>query len=162
DRRVGDQGVWRCRGCDRESPGGPGSGPHDSDDPPPGRRPPADCLHPRRCSTPLSGSFSYHTHAGGSLLMARPVPASTTAVSDADRDALYRIMQTRRDIRHFLPTPLPAEVLRRILAMAHCAPSVGFMQPWNFVLITSETLRQQIKALFEARNAHEAASIQDP
>jgi 5,6-dimethylbenzimidazole synthase len=94
--------------------------------------------------------------------MASPQPVPATTFSDADRDALYRIMQTRRDIRHFLPTPLPADVVRRILEMAHCAPSVGFMQPWNFVLITSCTLRQQIKALFEARNAHEAASIQDP
>ena len=88
--------------------------------------------------------------------------SSTAAFSDTDRDALYRIMRTRRDIRHFVPTPLPPDVVRRILEMAHCAPSVGFMQPWNFLLITSLTLRQQIKASFEARNAHEAASIPDP
>ena len=93
---------------------------------------------------------------------ASQMPSSSAAFSDADRDALYRIMRTRRDIRHFLPTPLPPDVMRRILEMAHCAPSVGFMQPWNFLVITSVAIRQQIKALFEARNAHEAASIQDP
>ena len=91
-----------------------------------------------------------------------PLSSSSAAFSDAEKEALYRIMRTRRDIRHFVPTPLPPDVVRRILEMAHCAPSVGFMQPWNFVLITSLTLRQQIKASFEARNAHEAASIADP
>src|SRR2546429_1413906 len=91
-----------------------------------------------------------------------PLPAATAAFSDADRDALYRIMRTRRDIRHFVSTPLPPDVVRRILEMAHAAPSVGFMQPWNFVLIPSLAIRQQIKASFEARNAYEAASIPDP
>jgi len=71
------------------------------------------------------------------------MPSSTAAFSDADRDALYRIMRTRRDIRHFVSTPLPPDVVRRILEMAHSAPSVGFMQPWNFVLITSLAIRQQ-------------------
>jgi 5,6-dimethylbenzimidazole synthase len=82
--------------------------------------------------------------------------------SDDERDVLYRIMRTRRDIRQFCSTPLPPQVLRRILEMAHCAPSVGFMQPWNFLVITSLTIREQIKALFEERNAREAASIEDP
>lgn len=91
-----------------------------------------------------------------------PTSSSTAAFSDADREALYRIMRTRRDIRHFVPTPLPPDVVRRILEMAHSAPSVGFMQPWNFVLVTSLAIRQQIKASFEARNAHEAGSIADP
>ena len=38
-------------------------------------------------------------------------------------------------MRRFRPEPMPDEVLRRILEMAHLAPSVGFMQPWNFILI---------------------------
>jgi 5,6-dimethylbenzimidazole synthase len=82
--------------------------------------------------------------------------------SDDEKEALYRIMRTRRDIRQFSPAPLPAPVVWRILEMAHCAPSVGFMQPWNFLLITSPEIRQQIKSLFESRNAGEAGSIEDP
>ena len=52
------------------------------------------------------------------------------------RDAVYRAMFTRRDVRsHFLPDALDDAVLARLLLAAHHAPSVGFMQPWNFIVI---------------------------
>lgn len=62
----------------------------------------------------------------------------------ADRDAVYRAIHTRRDVRAYLPDPVPAEVLGRVLDAAHHAPSVGFMQPWNFLLVESEPLRRQV------------------
>jgi 5,6-dimethylbenzimidazole synthase len=83
------------------------------------------------------------------------------AFSEAEREAIYRVMRARRDVREFRPDPIPFEVVERILEMAHYAPSVGFMQPWNFILITSHDIRRQIKQLFEVRNAHEAAQIED-
>jgi 5,6-dimethylbenzimidazole synthase len=84
-----------------------------------------------------------------------------TAFSEAEREAIYRVMRSRRDVRAFRPDPVPAAVLRRILEMAHYAPSVGFMQPWNFILITSIDIRRQIKQLFQERNEREAAQIAD-
>jgi len=75
--------------------------------------------------------------------------------SDAERDSLYRVIHSRRDIRHFQSQPIPPEVLARILEAAHAAPSVGFMQPWNFIVIESREIRQQIKASFDAVNARE-------
>ncbi len=83
------------------------------------------------------------------------------AFSEAERQVIYRVMRSRRDVREFRPDPVPFEVLRRILEMAHYAPSVGFMQPWNFILITSLEIRRQIKELFEMRNAQEIALITD-
>ena len=74
--------------------------------------------------------------------------------SESQRDVLYRIMRSRRDVRQFVSTPIPPAVLRRILEMAHYAPSVGFMQPWNFILITSLEIRQKIKQQFEEKNQH--------
>ncbi len=67
--------------------------------------------------------------------------------SDAERDAVYRVIAERRDMRHFLPDPVAPEVLDRLLAAAHLAPSVGFMQPWRFIRITDAPLRQRIHAL---------------
>jgi 5,6-dimethylbenzimidazole synthase len=87
------------------------------------------------------------------------IPAS---FSDAEREAIYRVMRDRRDIRRFRPAPVPDDVLRRVLEMAHLAPSVGFMQPWNFIVITSVELRRQVKAIFEAVNARELARIDEP
>lgn len=87
--------------------------------------------------------------------------SGNSAFSDVEREAIYRVMRARRDVREFRPDPVPFEVLGRILEMAHYAPSVGFMQPWNFILITSLNIRRQIKDLFEARNKREADQIED-
>jgi 5,6-dimethylbenzimidazole synthase len=88
-------------------------------------------------------------------------PERNAAFSHVEREALHKIMRSRRDIRCFRPEPIPDAILRRILEMAHLAPSVGFMQPWNFVLISSLPIRRQVKALFEATNAREPAGIED-
>jgi 5,6-dimethylbenzimidazole synthase len=79
--------------------------------------------------------------------------------SAADREVIYRLMRSRRDIRQFAPDPIPTDALWRVLNAAHQAPSVGFMQPWNFILITSPHIRAQIKALFEEINAGEARNV---
>ncbi len=84
------------------------------------------------------------------------------AFSKAEREAVFKVIRHRRDVRHFLPTPVPDAVLRRILEMAHLAPSVGFMQPWNFLVIAAVAVRHRVKAVFEEVNAQEQARIDDP
>ncbi|MDR5818719.1 5,6-dimethylbenzimidazole synthase [Caballeronia sp. LZ033] len=66
------------------------------------------------------------------------------AFSDMDRDAVYRAIHERRDMRHFVSDPVDPQVMRRLIEAALHAPSVGFMQPWRIVRITSETLRAQL------------------
>lgn len=78
------------------------------------------------------------------------------AFSAAERAAVYRAIFERRDCRHFLPDPVPDEVLARILIAAHHAPSVGFMQPWNFLIVRGRSVREQIKQAFERANARAA------
>lgn len=65
------------------------------------------------------------------------------------REAVFEAIYRRRDVRCFRSTGVPPGVLRRVLDAAHHAPSVGFMQPWNFVLIRSVATRQRVKDLFE-------------
>lgn len=78
-----------------------------------------------------------------------------------ERAAVYRAIETRRDVRdQFLPDPIPAPVLRRLLEAAHRAPSVGFMQPWSFLLVTREDLRAEIHAAFTAANAEAQAMFE--
>ena len=80
------------------------------------------------------------------------------SLSEADRRGLYRVLLSRRDVRgQFLPDAVPDAVLARILTAAHHAPSVGFMQPWSFILVRSPELRGRIKAAFGAANAEAAA-----
>ena len=84
---------------------------------------------------------------------------SENALSDQDRAGLYRAILTRRDVRsQFLPDAIADDVLARVLVAAHHAPSVGFMQPWSFILVRSRQVREQVKAAFEAAN-QEAAGL---
>lgn len=75
-----------------------------------------------------------------------------SSFSDLEREAVYRAIFERRDCRRFLPDPLPDELIARLLTAAHHAPSVGFMQPWNFLLVRSLEVRAQVKAAFEQAN----------
>ncbi|CEP35134.1 MULTISPECIES: 5,6-dimethylbenzimidazole synthase [unclassified Halomonas] len=73
--------------------------------------------------------------------------------SDAERRGLYRAIHERRDVRsQFLPDRIPPEVLSRLLEAAHHAPSVGFMQPWDFIVIESRDVRETVLAMFEQEN----------
>jgi 5,6-dimethylbenzimidazole synthase len=81
------------------------------------------------------------------------------AFSEQEIAAVYRAIETRRDVRHgFLPTPLPDDLLHRLLAAAHCAPSVGLMQPSRFILIRALTTRRAVHESFRQANAEAAAA----
>ncbi len=64
--------------------------------------------------------------------------------SNEEKEAIYNVIYRRRDVRSFLPAPIPPEVIDRILQAAHHAPSVGFMQPWNFILVDSSEMKEQL------------------
>jgi 5,6-dimethylbenzimidazole synthase len=76
-----------------------------------------------------------------------------THFSDDEKRGLYRAIYERRDVRsHFLPDPVPDDVLARILDAAHHAPSVGFMQPWDFIVIRDQSVRNEVRENFERAN----------
>ncbi|EFM12367.1 cob(II)yrinic acid a,c-diamide reductase [Paenibacillus curdlanolyticus YK9] len=64
--------------------------------------------------------------------------------TEEERQGLYKAIYRRRDIRSFLPDPIPEETLSNLLNAAHHAPSVGFMQPWNFILVSSQTIKERL------------------
>jgi 5,6-dimethylbenzimidazole synthase len=68
---------------------------------------------------------------------------------------LQDVILHRRDVRgnRFLDRPLEPEKVDRLLTAALHAPSVGFSQPWEFVLVTDRGIRRQIKDSFDAVNA---------
>lgn len=71
---------------------------------------------------------------------------------------LYEAIYGRRDVRRFRTDPVGDEVLARILDAAHHAGSVGFMQPWNFIVIRSLAVRQRVHDLFTQENARAAGN----
>ena len=82
---------------------------------------------------------------------------SGTTFANDDRKGLYHAILSRRDVRgQFVPDPIPDDVLARVLVAAHWAPSVGFMQPWSFILVQDRDIRGRIKTAFEKANAEAA------
>ena len=89
-------------------------------------------------------------------------PACSLAFSGPDRDAVYRAIRTRRDVRHgFLPEPLPEPLLRKLLEAAHAAPSVGLMQPTRFLLVRDPAVRKEVHAAFTQANVSALATYTD-
>lgn len=84
---------------------------------------------------------------------------STSEFTAIERAAVYRAIAERRDMRHFLPTPIAPELLARLLQAAHHAPSVGLMQPWRFIRITDADLRRAIHALVERERCATAKAL---
>lgn len=70
------------------------------------------------------------------------------AFSEAERAAIYRAITQRRDVRRFVPGTVPQDVLDRILRAAALAPSVGYMQPWNFIVIRDHAVRRAVHDAF--------------
>jgi 5,6-dimethylbenzimidazole synthase len=79
--------------------------------------------------------------------------ASAPEFGEGFRAKFAELLIWRRDVRHFLGTPLPDGLIERLLAMACLAPSVGLSQPWRFVLVESANRRQAVRENFAAANA---------
>mgnify|MGYP003615161883 FL=1 len=92
--------------------------------------------------------------------VAQATPSAHAFTQEA-RDAIYHAIFSRRDVRgQFLPTPVPDEVLSRILTAAHHAPSVGFMQPWNFLVVRSQDTKRRVQGAFAKAHAEAAGMFE--
>ena len=74
-------------------------------------------------------------------------------------DTLYEVIAARRDMRHFRSDPLDEALMTRLLEAAHCAPSVGYMQPWRFIRVKSVEVREKMLALVEAERLETAIAL---
>jgi 5,6-dimethylbenzimidazole synthase len=79
--------------------------------------------------------------------------------SDDELAAVYRAIRERRDMRHFNDQPIPAELLSRLFDAAHCAPSVGYMQPWRFVRVSDAKIRTSLHDIVEAERQATAQAL---
>lgn len=78
------------------------------------------------------------------------------AFEAALKRGLYEAIFRRRDIREFIADPVPNDVLARTLIAAHNAASVGFTQPWDFIVVRDLERRQRVKEIFERERAKNA------
>jgi 5,6-dimethylbenzimidazole synthase len=81
--------------------------------------------------------------------------------SEAERRGVYRAIYERRDIRsQFIPEPVSDSVLGRLLDAAHHSPSVGFMQPWDFIVIRDPMVRRAVHECFLEANRRAAQAYE--
>ncbi|SMO46339.1 cob(II)yrinic acid a,c-diamide reductase [Geodermatophilus aquaeductus] len=103
----------------------------------------------------------------------RPVPVIGDATSAAQRAGdpaawampeeaagLYAVVAARRDVRRYRPDPVPDDVLRRVLAAGHAAPSVGHSQPWRFVVVRDPAIRDRAAVLTDRERLRQAAQME--
>ena len=83
--------------------------------------------------------------------------------SKEEKNGFYKAVFSRRDVRsHFSSEPIDDKTLSKILNAAHHAPSVGFSQPWNFILIKDIETRGKVKESFDNERKRSATLIEDP
>jgi len=106
---------------------------------------------------------------------ARPVPlvGDTTSAAERAEDprawrfdeeqrrAVYDVIAARRDIRRFRPDHLEPALVRRLLAAAHAAPSVGHCQPWRFVLVSDARARERAALIAERERQRQASLLSE-
>jgi len=83
--------------------------------------------------------------------------------SEEEKKGFYKAIYSRRDVRsHFISKSIEDDILSKILHAAHHAPSVGFSQPWNFILIKNIETKNKIKKSFEEEKKRSSQLIEDP
>ena len=85
--------------------------------------------------------------------------------SDTEVKGVYRAIENRRDVRHFIPhdkaPDIAPELLQSLIKAAHHAPSVGFMQPWHFLRVTNGSLREAIHQQVEQERMKTAEALSE-
>jgi len=80
-----------------------------------------------------------------------------------EKDGFYKAIFSRRDVRkRFTSKSVDEQALSRILNAAHHAPSVGFSQPWNFILIKDEQIKRKIKNSFDVERLRSSQLVEEP
>ncbi len=79
--------------------------------------------------------------------------------NESELAGVYKAIAERRDMRHFLAEPVDPEILQKLLQAAHQAGSVGLMQPWRFIRISNNRLREKIYQQVELERINTAKAL---
>lgn len=84
---------------------------------------------------------------------AKMIPYAFTVQPESDMyasaDALHEQMQQRRSCRMFSDRPVSRDLIERVIAIAHTAPSGANRKPWRFVVVDDPALKRQIRLAAE-------------
>ncbi len=83
--------------------------------------------------------------------------------SDSDQSLIEQVLRARRDVRgnRFTDQDLSDRDLQKILSAAITAPSVGYSQPWEFVVIRDPAIKDAVAKNFEIENLSAQAQFEN-
>ena len=64
-------------------------------------------------------------------------------------DAILAEMETRRSCRFFSDEPVPRELIQKVIATGHSAPSGANRKPWRFAAVDDPALKRKIRIAAE-------------
>ena len=73
-----------------------------------------------------------------------------------DYEAFLELIKNTRSIRRFKPEPIPDEYVDKIIEAGRWAPSAGNSQPWEFIVVKKEELRDSIVKIIMEQNVFSA------
>ena len=71
------------------------------------------------------------------------------------------LLRWRRDVRHFCTDPVEDQLVQELLRRAMMSPSVGYSQPWRWVLVEDLERRRLVAECFERANTAAQATYLD-
>ena len=82
------------------------------------------------------------------------------APTDIDVENFRKVLESRRSVRKFTDTPIPAEILDACLDLALLAPNSSNLQPWTFYVVQDPTKKKQlVKACLSQLAAKTASEL---
>jgi nicotinate-nucleotide--dimethylbenzimidazole phosphoribosyltransferase len=87
----------------------------------------------------------------------RAADPSGWALPEPERQVMYSVLASRRDVRRFRPDPVEPALLERVLTAGHQAPSVGHSQPWRFLVVTDPATRERAALMADRERLRQAA-----
>jgi len=95
-----------------------------------------------------------------------PMPYALPQRDEADMLAeaasLLARLRTRRSCRDFSDRTIPRELIERLVAVAHTAPSGANRQPWHFVAVDDPAIKREIRVAAEAEEQESYARRMPP
>jgi len=71
-------------------------------------------------------------------------------------ESLLELVKNRRSFRQFKPDPLPEGTVAKVLEVARHVPSAGNSQPWEFVVVQDQKLKDDLVQILRVDMAHHA------
>lgn len=100
----------------------------------------------------MSSPTTFRQKSDNGIEMGERNHDSHSQFDDAFRTTFRDLVLWRRDVRRFRRDPVDSALIQSLIELASHAPSVGHSQPWRFVLVESDGLRDIVRDSFRRSN----------